>query len=271
MDHEVWKTISDFPRYAISNYGRVKNIITNQVLNPLGNSKQRYLRVQLYRDGGNEYKTIHQLVAKYFVTNKYSEELKYINHLDRNKHNNRADNLEWCTPKYNVNYSKEDQVRGSRRSAVKRGFTRKIVAYNIYTGVAVKYNSTREAERFLGVSSGNMATVLQERAGKVMLGKKYTFFYTEQWNLDNLVKRVKTIVQQHQTAKSFTATNISTGEMFNFSSMRKAECELGFPHQAISRCLYGKQESTHGYTFKFDNNIVVPTRLPKLIINKGDY
>lgn len=50
---------------------------------------------------------VHRLVAIAFVDNpyKYTE----INHKDENPLNNKADNLEWCTRKYNMNYGTTPQ------------------------------------------------------------------------------------------------------------------------------------------------------------------
>ena len=47
---------------------------------------------------------IHRIVAKTFVPN--PDNLEIVNHKDENKLNNRADNLEWCTTKYNAHYGK---------------------------------------------------------------------------------------------------------------------------------------------------------------------
>ena len=43
---------------------------------------------------------IHKLVAEAFIPNSYN--YKEINHIDGNKHNNRADNLEWCSRSQNM-------------------------------------------------------------------------------------------------------------------------------------------------------------------------
>ena len=45
----------------------------------------------------------HQLLMRTFVPN--PDKLPHINHIDGNKLNNALTNLEWCTPKYNLEYS----------------------------------------------------------------------------------------------------------------------------------------------------------------------
>lgn len=45
---------------------------------------------------------VHILVAKAFIPN--PDNLPEVNHKDENKENDAADNLEWCTSKYNSNY-----------------------------------------------------------------------------------------------------------------------------------------------------------------------
>ena len=66
--------------------------------------KGGYYNVTLYGGTRNAHKQIavHRLVADAFVANPCN--YPYVNHKDENKRNNRADNLEWCTAKYNSNY-----------------------------------------------------------------------------------------------------------------------------------------------------------------------
>lgn len=56
--------------------------------------KNGYMMVDLVSpDGAITPRYVHELVAEAFVPNPYRK--KHINHKDGNKHNNRADNLEW--------------------------------------------------------------------------------------------------------------------------------------------------------------------------------
>lgn len=140
---EVWKDIPGYEgRYKISNtglilgYGRshrkpyIKAVVT---------TKLGYKRVSLFDGKSLNHYFVHRLVATVFVSNPKPDEYNVINHKDENPSNNRADNLEWCTQKYNVNYGTGKQRNGLKHS-------RKL--YQFKDGVLVKaWTSTYEAQR----------------------------------------------------------------------------------------------------------------------------
>lgn len=100
--------------YLVSSYGRVKNKHTRCILKPMVN--KGYLYVKLMRTDCNSYKeAIHRIVCTMF--NGDSDGLPHVNHIDGNKHNNYYTNLEWCTPKENV----EHAIRTGLTPPVKRG------------------------------------------------------------------------------------------------------------------------------------------------------
>ena len=65
-------------------------------------NKGRYMMVCLTKGGSRETRLVHRLVAEAFIPNPNS--LPCINHKDFNTHNNRVDNLEWCTYKDNTRH-----------------------------------------------------------------------------------------------------------------------------------------------------------------------
>lgn len=128
LEGEIWKDIEGWEGlYQVSNMGRVKSLpryrncihpyITKEhILSPrwVGKRGNTYLAVRLCFECNKKNEKIHRLVAKAFCENKnnYTE----VNHIDENKHNNRSDNLEWCSRSYNVNYG--ERIRKQRAKVI---------------------------------------------------------------------------------------------------------------------------------------------------------
>lgn len=99
---EIWKEIKDYEElYWISDQGRVKNR-HNKILK-LGTDGKGYVKVWLMKDKKQKSYRIHRLVAEAFIPN--PDNLPEVNHIDENKMNNNANNLEWCTRKENIQHS----------------------------------------------------------------------------------------------------------------------------------------------------------------------
>lgn len=101
FNDEVWSDIPDFiDRYQISNYGRVRSLQNNH------GTPHIKIRKTSVRNGQYEYaqlwykdkpitQAVHRLVASAFIPNPNNKPV--VNHIDGNKLNNIASNLEWCT------------------------------------------------------------------------------------------------------------------------------------------------------------------------------
>lgn len=142
---EQWRTIEGFENYEVSDFGRVRNAETG-CIRKLHKNRYGYAAVALCSHGKAKSKQVHQLVARAFVENKggYTE----VNHIDENKTNNKASNLEWCSRKYNVNY-------GAARAKQAKSKSRPVVQY--LDGVEVaRYESIKAATQAIGCGAGSI-------------------------------------------------------------------------------------------------------------------
>lgn len=115
--NEIWADVNGYEGlYQVSNHGNVLSlrrevkqgkygktrVVEEKLLKPTDNG-HGYLIVPLSSHSKRKNFYIHRLVAEHFVSNCSGGD--YVNHKDYDTHNNRADNLEWCTQRKNILHS----------------------------------------------------------------------------------------------------------------------------------------------------------------------
>lgn len=150
---EVWKDVIGYEGlYMVSNLGRVKSLsritkrgrkhsltfLKQTKLLKKNNANRGYKQVSLCKNGKIVSVRVCRLVAEAFVPN--PNKLPQVNHINEIKDDDRASNLEWCTPKYNINYGTRTQ-----RQSITTG--KPVIGRNIKTGEVVEYSSAHEAEK----------------------------------------------------------------------------------------------------------------------------
>lgn len=117
--NEVWKTVPGWDKYEVSNLGRVrrakpgKSTRVGKVLRPALNTCG-YEQVKLC-DNGREWNVrVHRLVAIAFLGNR-SDTHTDVNHIDGDKLNNSASNLEWCTRGDNIRHAHANGLASDRK------------------------------------------------------------------------------------------------------------------------------------------------------------
>ena len=102
--------------YSINENGEVFNERTGKKLKPYSNS-DGYKYVKLCDRGRKKCFRVHRLVAEAFVPNPNNK--RYVNHVDHDKTNNKAENLEWVTAQENTDHEIRKPGQRTRISHLK--------------------------------------------------------------------------------------------------------------------------------------------------------
>lgn len=161
---EIWKDYPQFEGlYQVSNFGRVKSLNYHRekresILNPIIDIGG-YEIVKLCKDGKVYPHRVHLMVASVYVQN--PENKPYVDHIDTNRRNNRADNLRWCTMKENHNnpaslLNHGNATKKSWNDGLHDTQKKEVLQYTI-NGILVKrHSSIKDAGFSIGKYSTNI-------------------------------------------------------------------------------------------------------------------
>ena len=163
MKNEEWRDVVGYEGlYQVSSEGRVKSlerkvkhwcggerIQKERILKP-GVRSKGYLFVFLCAGGKSRMFSVHRLVCQAFHEN--PDNKPQVNHINEDKTDNRAINLEWCTRRENINH-------GSRNERVAKAQSKPVGQYTLDGDLVKAWQSTNEVERQTGFSCGHISEV----------------------------------------------------------------------------------------------------------------
>ena len=165
---EEWRDVVGWERYAVSSFGRMAAYSSPyycggricrrkpQLLHPTARGNNPPYCVVRLSDGNGVKRTfsVHRLVAEAFIQN--LKGLPFVNHKDENSLNNRADNLEWCTQKYNCNYGTHNARMAKTISETAYQKT-KVVQLSLSGDYIATFDSIKDAAETLGIQRASIS------------------------------------------------------------------------------------------------------------------
>lgn len=146
---EVWKTIPGTNgKYMVSNLGNVRSCAKVPEWHPIKPFQDTcgYLYVDIFKKS----RGVHRLVAEAFLP--CVEGRGEVNHINGNKRDNRAGNLEWCSRSENVKHAYDNGLKFSPKRGESHRARRVLC---VDTGV--EYDCMKDAEDITGAKQANIS------------------------------------------------------------------------------------------------------------------
>lgn len=180
---EIWKNVRNYEKlYQVSNYGRIRSLdrkyksklkyqneITKKgkILKPII-TKNGYQCVNLSKNGKTKMFFLHKIIADCFLNKndfKYEDEQDKknaviekldINHKDENKSNNKVENLEYCTRKYNINYGTHNERKSEKQSI-------SVIQLDKNNNIIKEWKSIANAGNILNINKTNISLCCKKK------------------------------------------------------------------------------------------------------------
>lgn len=253
VDKEVWRAIEGYEGlYEVSNMGRVKSVdrvlphkkhgtwhIRERILKQNWTGKDKgvdgYLFVFLHSGHGEQrIFRVHRLVAEAFVPRIPGKDV--VNHIDCDRSNNHADNLEWCTNMENTTHAWEH----GRCENIGKYQRRPVI--NLDTGE--RFESIRAAAKAYHLTDGSINAAV---IGDCATSAGFRWQYEDEYNAG----------KEHPHPRNLAYSPViqidkETGkEIARFPSVQSAAKETGTCKNSISACCRGRYHTGNGYVWRY--------------------
>lgn len=164
MKSEIWKQIKNFPKYQVSDHGRIKSV--KCTLKPQSNS-MGYFRVNLYNGKTMKSCSVASLVLEHFLGPRPSAKHEAA-HINGKKTDNIVSNLDWKTRLENEH---DKSIHGTKAVGSGHGLSKLTEADVIYIKANYeKYNLRRSNAKILAKQFG----VWPETINSIIRGRTWS-------------------------------------------------------------------------------------------------
>ena len=161
----IWKDVKGYEGlYRVNNLGQIQNVIKGNILKQFENTGG-YLKVYLYKNRNRKTLSVHRVVCEAFINN--PNNYPQVNHLNMNKHDNRPENLEWCTQSHNIKHSFLHGGRDHNKLMLLKATHKRVCCCDEDGNVIKEYYSLSEAARSTGCNVANISACCHGRLKRI--------------------------------------------------------------------------------------------------------
>lgn len=246
-----WRKIEEYPGYWVSSIGDVRRGERgiSQVSHDSG-----YRRVNLRQGDQKRLKYVHRLVADAWIPN--PERKMQVNHIDGDRANNSADNLEWVS-------AKENAGKKTKAYPARKGGARKVAQIALDGRVVKIWGSIKEASASVGANQTSITNCCREVKGYPTSGG-YKWEYADEDDLADEVWGVASAADlMFDVSTRGRVRMLNGGATYGTDSQGYRKITRHGKHYAVHRlvavaflpCEDGKEVVNHKDGNKSNNNL----------------
>lgn len=166
--NKIYRIVPGFTSVAVSKEGILYDLMRNKTKNYKTNSWGGYITVSIYNPDKGIYTSerLHRLVALAWCENNDFVDKPIVNHLDGNKTNPNARNLEWCSYRENSVHAVQNNLRLDNLECN---------VFDIVTRSITKFSSFREASLFMGMKEESIRHSKPSKFKARLVNNRYQF------------------------------------------------------------------------------------------------
>lgn len=234
---EIWKEIPNTDgAYSISNKGHVKG---RKGIKAASSDRNGYKKVSVFIAGkGPKSLLVHRLVALAFVPNPNPSAWKEVNHIDGDKSNNAATNLEWCDRSHNIKHAFDMGLKANKKGS-ESPLAKEFYEFDLEGRYVTKWFSAVECSQKLGIPKSDIYQNLN--GGKTSHGRIFTY------------ERHPDVARDHTPGSPSFKPIIGVaddGSTVRYDYVNQCARD-GFIPSVVCKCIRGQRLRHKGYAWRY--------------------